>query len=115
MSSPLHPISALQVRERVACMCEHGGTCSAFAPGHGIHLIQARLAQATPREWTDALVERVHPDTGVIILRTLDGEDIALWNAAGAADVVEPGLPVSLHARYNVLAVGAARFNMLRG
>src|SRR5690606_9295731 len=60
VSSPQHPISALQVRERVACMCEHGGACTAFAPGHGIHLIQARLAQATPQEWTDALVERVY-------------------------------------------------------
>ncbi|MGC5169639.1 hypothetical protein ACPW96_04685 [Micromonospora sp. DT81.3] len=115
MSSPLHPIPALQVRERVECMCEHGGDCTAFAPGHGIHLIQARLASATPTEWVDAIVERVHAEAGVVHLRTLDGEEIALWNGAGAARAVSGGTPVSLHDRYHVLAVGTARFNVLRG
>ena len=115
MSSPLRPIPALPVRERVECMCERGGECTAFAPGHGIHLIQARLASATPSEWADAIVERVHAEAGVIHLRTLDGEEVALWNAAGGAHAVSPGTPVSLHERYHVLAVGTARYNVLRG
>ena len=81
----------------------------------GIHLIQARLASATPTEWVDAIVQRVHAEAGVIHLRTLDGEAVVLWNGAGAGYAVAEGAPVSLHERYHVLAVGTARFNVLRG
>lgn len=115
MSSPLHPIPALEVRERVECMCEQGRACTSIAPGHGIHLIQSRLAAANPTAWVDAIVETVHEGSGVIALRTLEGEEVLLWNAAGASDAVAVGAPVSLHERYHVLAVGTARFNVLRG
>ncbi|GAA3773524.1 hypothetical protein GCM10022240_26810 [Microbacterium kribbense] len=103
-----------EVDERAACMCGHGDVCSSFAPGHALHLIQARLAAATPSEWTDALVTSADAATGAIVLQTLDGAEHALWNAGAAALEAAPGTPVSLHARYHVLAVGRARYNVRR-
>jgi hypothetical protein len=80
-----------------------------------VHLIQARLASATPSEWVDAIVEAVDPDAGTLVLRTiLDAAPILLWNGAGAARELEPGAPVALHGRYHVLAEGRRRFNVLR-
>ncbi len=116
MSSPQHRIPPLEVRERATCMCDHGDTCSSFAPGHALHLIQARLAAATPSEWADAIVEASDRRSGVVIVRTVaDGAPVALWNGTGAAAAVTPGTPIALHERYHVLAVGSARFNVLRG
>jgi hypothetical protein len=114
VSSPHRHIPPLPVRERAACMCVHGDSCSSFAPGHGLHLIQARLASATPSDWADAIVESVDAASGDLLVRTLDGESVVLWNGSGAADAVSAGTPVALHERYHVLAVGSARFNVLR-
>jgi hypothetical protein len=98
-------------------MCDHGDVCSSFAPGHALHLIQSRLAAATPSDWADAIVESADASSGVIVVRGLsDGAaPVALWNGAGAAVVLTPGTPVALHERYHVLAVGRERFNILRG
>ena len=97
-------------------MCVHGGVCSTVAPGHALHLIQARLAAATPSEWSDAIVESVDVAARSIVVRALTGgESVALWSGAGAAAIVRAGDPVALHARYDVLAIGAERFNVLRG
>lgn len=96
------------------CMCGHGGACSSFAPGHALHLIQARLASATPSDWVDAIIEHVDAAAGDLVVRTLDGDAIAVWNADGAAARLSTGTPVALHGRYGVLAVGAERFNVLR-
>lgn len=116
MSSPRIRTSPTPVRERAACMCATGGSCSSFAPGHALHLIQARLASATPTEWADAIVEAVDAEGRSITLRTLeDGIVVELWSGAGAATAVAPGLPVALHARYDVLSVGRTQFNCLRG
>jgi hypothetical protein len=115
VSSQPQQIPPLEVRERAACTCDHGDVCSSFAPGHALHLIQSRLASATPSEWIDAIVEHADPASGVVLLRALgDGEPIAVWNGAGAALVLAPGAPVSVHARYHVLAAGRERFNVLR-
>lgn len=116
MSSPYRHLPPFPVRERAACMCIHGESCSSFAPGHALHLIQARLSSATPSEWVDAIIERVDAETGVVVLRTVAGaEQVELWSGAGAANEVIPGTPVALHGRYDVLAVGSRRFNILRG
>jgi hypothetical protein len=97
-------------------MCIHGESCSSFAPGHALHLIQARLSSATPTEWVDAIVEQADAEAGVVVLRTVaDAEQVELWSGAGAANEVTPGTPVALHGRYDVLAVGSRRFNVLRG
>jgi hypothetical protein len=93
-------------------MCATGGTCSSFAPGHALHLIQARLASATPAEWTDAVVEAASPESGQLTVRTLDaGTIVTLWSASGAAAESPVGAPVALHTRYGVLALGTRRFN----
>ncbi|MCP2637155.1 hypothetical protein K0817_011355 [Microbacterium sp. HD4P20] len=116
MSSPHRHIPPLEVRERAACMCDHGDFCTSYAPGHALHLIQARLASATPSDWADAIVEAADARSGFVIVRTLgDGSAVALWNGAGAAGRLTVGTPVALHERYHVLAVGSERFNVLRG
>lgn len=115
MSSQHSHIPPLEVRGRAACMCDHGSACSSFAPGHALHLIQSRLASATPAEWADAIVEHADRDSGVVLVRTVaDESPIALWNGAGAALLLTPGSPVALHERYHVLAVGRERFNVFR-
>lgn len=91
-------------------MCATGGPCTAYAPGHALHLIQARLASATPREWVDVIVESV--DEGEISLRTWDDERVVVWNAGSASAGLTPGLPVALHRRYAVLAVGRRSHNV---
>ncbi|WP_345802294.1 hypothetical protein AAIB33_04135 [Microbacterium sp. AZCO] len=112
MSTPHSHIPPLQVRERAACMCVHGRACSTFAPGHALHLIQSRLASATPSDWVDAIVEETLAD-GTLVLRALDGAaPITVWSGAGAAHEVTTGTPVALHTRYDVLAVGSRRFNV---
>jgi hypothetical protein len=116
VSSPHRHIPPLEVRERAACMCDHGDACTSYAPGHALHLIQARLASATPSDWADAIVEAADGRSGFVIVRTLDdGSAVALWNGAGAAARLVVGTPVALHERYHVLAVGGERFNVLRG
>lgn len=112
MSTPLNHLSPLSVRERAACMCQHGDRCSSFAPGHALHLIQARIASATPAEWVDGIVESADATSGELVVRTLDGPAHALWNGSGAALEASPGTPVALHARYGVLAVGRTQFNV---
>ncbi|WP_417564392.1 hypothetical protein [Microbacterium sp.] len=105
-------IAPVEVIGRAACMCRRGEVCSSYAPGHALHLIQARLAQATPSEWVDALVTEVDAAAGTLTVHTVAGEAHALWNAGGAALEATPGTPVALHARYSVLAIGRARYNV---
>jgi hypothetical protein len=114
VTSPQTRLSPLEVTESAACMCDHGFACSSFAPGHALHLIQARLASATPLGWTDALVEAADAASGVLDLRTLDGESITVWNAGGAALEAAVGTPVALHRDYHVLAVGSVQYNVAR-
>ena len=112
MSIPLQHRSPLEVTERAACMCDHGDVCSSFAPGHALHLIQSRMAAATPLDWADGIIEQADAAAGTLIVRTLDGDAVAVWSAAGAALEAPAGTPVALHRRYNVLAVGRVRFNV---
>ncbi|MDQ4214158.1 hypothetical protein [Microbacterium capsulatum] len=114
MNTPRIRLSPLQVRERAACMCDHGDVCSSYAPGHALHLIQARLAAATPIGWADALVTDVDLAEGTIHAITLDGTEVALWNAGGAALEVAPGQPIAVHTQWDVLAIGSLRYNVAR-
>lgn len=109
MSSPHRFPTPVEVKGRAACMCAQGGSCTSVAPGHAMHLIQARLIAATPREWSDAIVASVFD--GVIVLHTLDGTRVEVWSAV-PVEGVEPGAPVALHARHHALAVGRARINV---
>lgn len=112
MNTPLTRPTPFEVRERAACMCADGRACSSFAPGHALHLIQARMASATPSEWVDAIVTAADAGTGDIRLSTLDGAEHDAWNAGGAALEAVPGTPVALHARYGVLAIGRTQYNV---
>lgn len=115
MSSPQNRRPPLPVRERAACMCTHGDSCSVFAPGHALHLIQARLASATPSDWIDAVVASVDVVAGEITLRTLSGDAaITVWSAGGAVHTAAVGEPVALHGRYSVLSAAGRRFNVAR-
>ncbi|MFC7788788.1 hypothetical protein ACU045_07365 [Microbacterium sp. MAHUQ-60] len=114
MSTPQTRLSPHEVRQDAGCMCEHGYACSSFAPGHALHLIQARMASATPLGWADALVEESDAASGVVVLRTLEGGTETVWNAGGAALEAEAGTPVSLHRDYGVLAIGSAQYNVAR-
>lgn len=114
MSTPQNHLSPSTVHERAACMCDHGDVCSSYAPGHALHLIQARLASATPSDWADALVEHADAASGHLVVRTLDGTVHELWSRAGAALEAPTGTPVALHGRYGVLAVGRTQFNVAR-
>lgn len=115
MSTSHHSIPPLEVRERATCMCEHGYDCTSYAPGHAVHLIQSRLASATPSEWVDAIVESADAEAGALVLRTVaDARPIRVWNGGTAASDLVAGAPVALHGRYHVLAEGARRYNVLR-
>lgn len=115
MSTPQHRIPPLEVSGPAECMCREGESCTAFAPGHAVHLIQARLASATPSWWVDAIVAAVDPAAGTLVLRTLaDAAPILVWNGAGAARDLAIGSPVAVHERYHVLADGPRWFNVLR-
>ncbi len=115
MSSSHPGIPPLEVRERATCMCEHGYDCTSYAPGHAVHLIQSRLASATPSEWMDAIVEATDASNGTLVLRRVaDAAPILIWHGGAAARDVPVGSPVALHGRYHVLADGARRFNVLR-
>ena len=85
MSTPRNRLETTPVRQGAVCMCVHGRACSSFAPGHAVHLIQARLASATPGEWVDAIVTSTDASEGSLLLHTLDGAPVALWSGAGAA------------------------------
>ena len=87
MSTPLNHLSPLSVRERSTCMCRHGFACSSFEAGHALHLIQARIASATPSEWADAIVEHADATTGELLVRTLDDATHTLWNASACSTI----------------------------
>ncbi|NYF16344.1 hypothetical protein HDC37_001158 [Microbacterium sp. AK009] len=109
MSSPHRFPTPVEVKGRAACMCAHGHSCTSVAPGHAMHLIQARLIAATPREWIDAIVASV--SDGVTVLHTLDGARVEVWSAS-PIEGARPGAPVAVHARHHALAVGRARVNV---
>ncbi|WP_322409333.1 hypothetical protein [Microbacterium invictum] len=109
MSSPHRFPAPIEVKGRAVCMCARGLRCTSVAPGHAMHLIQARLIAATPREWTDAIVESA--EEGLVVLRTLDGSRVDAWSAAPPEDLL-PGAPVALHARHHALALGRVRLNV---
>lgn len=113
MSRSQNRLTTAPVRQDAICMCARGGACSSFAPGHAVHLIQARVISATPREWVDAIVTTADADEGSILVHTLDGRPVALWNGAGAAAELPAGTPVAIHERYHALAVGARVYNTL--
>lgn len=111
MFTPHDRLTSAPARQSGSCMCARGGACSSFAPGHAVHLIQARLVSATSSEWSDAIVASVDPDGTLTLADFTDGTRITVWNGAGAADEVVAGEPVAYHRRYHALSVGGRLFN----
>ncbi|NEN05423.1 hypothetical protein G3T36_06020 [Diaminobutyricibacter tongyongensis] len=91
----------------------HDG-CAATAPGHGLSLIQERLASATPGKWADAVVVAVSAAGWIEVAVLADDSTHVLWNHADRTGSVSVGDPVAVHSVYDVLAVGGANFNVLR-
>lgn len=114
MSTPQHRTTSAPARQAALCMCAIGSACTSFAPGHAVHMIQARLVAATPSEWRDALVTSVDADGGTVVITSIDDDtSIELWNGAGAALALEVGSPVGFHPRYHVLSGGSRKYNAL--
>lgn len=113
MSTSPSRLTPTSVRQDTVCMCAVGRACSSFAPGHAVHLIQARLVSATPTEWIDAIVTAVGADGTIELHAVADDSRRTVWNGAGAADALAPGVPVALHGRYHVVNVGGRLFNAL--
>lgn len=107
------PARPVPVRSAAECMCHSGGPCTSYDPGHALHLIQSRLAAATPSEWVDGIVVAADAEHGTVTVRAWDTDTLTTYfSAAGAASAALPGAPVAVHARYRVLATGRARFNV---
>lgn len=114
MSSPhLRSTPALSTPV-AACMCARGAACSSFAPGHAVHLLQRRVVAATPSEWIDGVVTHTDAAAGEVVVQALDGSELRLWNAAGAAASAVAGEPVAVHGRYHALWVAGRLFNVAR-
>lgn len=112
MSAQQNRLTPAPVRQDALCMCATGRSCSSFAAGHAVHLIQSRLVSATPSEWVDAIA--VHSATdGTLTVLTLEGREIELWNGSGAAASVPQGSPVAFHPRYHALHAGGRLLNVL--
>ena len=106
------PEIVLTPHRSIVHTCRGAMDCGADAPGHAIGFLQQRLASASPSKWVDAVVEHIGHD-GWVTLRTLDDALAArVWNHAELT-ALTPGSPVALHALYNVLAIGTARFNVV--
>ena len=84
------------------------------APGHGLSLIQERLASATPSKWADAVVVAVSPAGWIEVVLLSDESAVILWNHADLSDALRVGDPVAVHSVYDVLAAGGAKYNVLR-
>ena len=90
------------------------GTCSAAIPGHGLSLMQIRLASATPSRWVDAVVLSVSPAGWLEVALLDDDSTTLLWNHTDLTGAVTPGDPVAIHPVYDVLAAGDTKHNVLR-
>lgn len=101
-----------RLQTTVETACERGGMCVHDRAGHGLGALQLRLALATPTGWADAIVASVD-DRGWIVLELWTGGTVQVWHHAEAA--LAEGAPVSLHARYGVLADGARRLSVAQG
>ncbi|MCU1526054.1 MAG: uncharacterized protein JWO18_2948 [Microbacteriaceae bacterium] len=80
--------------------------------GYELHPIQRQAAIATPSRWRDALVVSAEAD-GAIEVFDIESESTRnLWHFADLTGFVSAGEPVSLHADYDVLAIGDAYFSV---
>ena len=92
--------------------CESATECASDRPGHGLHVMQQRLAATTASRWVDGFVVSTD-DAGFATIADLDGDAIRrVWHHDAFAGALHVGDPVAVHAIYGVLARGAERFSV---
>jgi hypothetical protein len=92
--------------------CEAAAECESHRPGHGLHLMQERLAAATASRWIDAIVADVD-DAGFVTLADFGTGDLRrVWHHDAFDGALSVGEPVALHGVYGVLARGDERFSV---
>lgn len=102
---------ALTPTRSVTHDCNGAVECMVEAPGHAVGLMQQRISAASPSLWRDFVATDASAD-GWVRLTSVDGsESVSVWNHSDLG--IDAGSPVALHSRYNVLAVSAARFNVV--
>jgi hypothetical protein len=100
-----HPLHA-------ATACERGEMCVDDRPGHAVTLMRLRLAHLDADGWSDAVVVSAGHDGTVELRRWSGAGTVRVWHHVDRSDLLTPGSPVSLHARYGLLAVGGDRLNV---
>ena len=92
--------------------CESATECRSHRPGHGLHVMQDRLATTTASKWIDAIVVDVD-DQGFATLADLDGDGLRrVWHHDAFGGTLALGEPVALHVVYGVLARGDERHSV---
>lgn len=91
--------------------CEAHADCASDRPGHGLHRMQARLAEVAASKWIDVLVVDAGAD-GFITLADLDGDVRRVWHHEPLTGALHAGAPVALHPVYGVLVTGAGRISV---
>lgn len=92
--------------------CESAAECRSSRPGHGLHLMQERLAITTASKWIDAIVLEVD-DHGFATLAEFGGGALhRVWHHDGFEGALVAGEPVALHGVYGVLARGDERYSV---
>ena len=92
--------------------CVSAAACRSDRPGHGLHVMQDRLATTTASKWIDAIVVDVD-DQGFATLADLGGGGLRrVWHHDGFGGTLVVGEPVALHGVYGVLARGDERFSV---
>lgn len=94
------------------CAWEQADMCADNRPGHSTHVLQLRLAAATPTKWRDATVVSVNSDGWIEIAPVDGGSTVLVWNHDDLTRDLPLGEPVALHAVYNVLTVGRRRISV---
>lgn len=92
--------------------CESAAECRSDRPGHGLHVMQERLAVTTASKWVDAVVIAVDGD-GFATLAEIERDTLRrVWHHDAFEGALAVGEPVALHAVYGVLARGTERFSV---
>lgn len=92
--------------------CESAAECRSNRPGHGLHLMQERLATTTASKWIDAIVLEVDDHGFATLAEFGAGALRRVWHHDGFAGALVAGEPVALHGVYGVLARGDERYSV---
>ena len=86
------------------------GECTAYRPGHALHVIHARLIGENPRRWRTVTVSRI--EGRELLLVDEAGAVVVAWHHRLLTDIVAPGDRAAVHDRHNAMAVGGTVLNV---